>query len=523
MAENEKWRQYVDALSGGDLNEVLRLRKMGVTVAESPDDFPRMLASLIEDRPLGELKSRQINPDALVRYVRLAEVVEKCGPLIEVCATCSIGPRPSGWGSLVNARQVLSWLDEGFGLVGDQAINVDIRYVTKHPLTDFEDTIIMGPMEDDFLDDGVFKGFPVMWEGEVLESENLDTETFRSIFLLRQAAHKCIEWGQDYEFNAYVDEAFRHCVTSPTAGENIETLSAMATLKALSGDLSQESSFRDELDEILGLNPNLKDFVKVTKAVWDWAITEEEDMQREAVKRVQGLNSKDEKIAAIADLLALLDEENSDIESIEAVDAYCSFKSLMRDLDSPYLSWMIEDLCHRLLVTAAIHHLEDEAEGQIYENLLKLIENGLYFSPVHLLLKALLNNELPILESMIDKNVCVRGHVMNGNVFVPLATALMKGTVPMVRALCENGADPLEKSHYLGWDGFECLLSRVWDEIDENKSQQEEFPTGDEARIELRGLADKGEMSPELQEMTEMLFKAMDRREVASRNSSSDA
>jgi len=514
MTENEKWEQYVSALSGGDLDEVLRLRKMGVRVAESPDDFPRMLASLIEDRPLGELKSKQINPDALVRFVHLAEVVEKCGPLIECCTTCSIGPRPSGWGSLVNAKQVLSWRDEGFGLVGDQAINVDVRYVTNHPLTDFEDAIIMGPMKDDFLDDGVFEGFPVMWEGEALEPENLDTETFRSIFLLHQAVLKCIEWGQDYELNAYVEEAFRQCVTSPTAAENIETLSALVTLKALSGDLSQESSFRDELDAILGLNPNLKDFVKVTEAVWEWAIAEEKDKKREAIKRVHGLNSKDEKIFAIAGLLAMLDEENSDIESIEAVDAYCSFKSLMRDLRSPYLSWMIEDLCHRLLVTAAINHLQDEAECQIYENLLRLIENGLYFSPVNLLLKALLNNELPMLEAMIDKNVYVRGHVMNGNMFVPLGTALMKGTVPMVRALCENGADPLEKSHYGGWDGFECLLSRVWDEIDENKSEQEEFPTGDEARIELKDLADKGEMSPELQEMTEILFKAMDRREV---------
>ena len=68
---------------GGDLDQVLHLRKIGVRVAESPDDFSRMLASLIEDRSLGELKSRQINPDALVRYVHLAEVVEKCGPLIE--------------------------------------------------------------------------------------------------------------------------------------------------------------------------------------------------------------------------------------------------------------------------------------------------------------------------------------------------------------------------------------------------------------------------------------------------------
>ena len=134
------------------------------------------------------------------------------------------------------------------------------------------------------------------------------------------------------------------------------------------------------------------------------------------------------------------------LNPIEAVDAYCSFKSLMRDLRSPYLSWMIEDLCHRLLVTAAINHLQDEAEDRICENLLKLIENGLYFSPAHLLLKALLRNELPILESMIDKNVCLRGHVMNGDVFVPLATALMRGTVPMVRALCENGSDPWKKA-----------------------------------------------------------------------------
>ena len=100
---------------------------------------------------------------------------------------------------------------------------------------------------------------------------------------------------------------------------------------------------------------------------------------------------------------------------------------------------------------------------------------------------------------------------MNGNVFVPLATALMKGTVPIVRALCENGADPLEKSHYGGWDGFECLLSRVWSEIDENKSEQEEFPTGDEARIELRALMDKGGMNVDSLKMAKILFEVLNK------------
>ena len=509
MMENEKSEQYLRALANGNLDEVLSLRKKGFRVAESPDDFSIMLASLIECNSLGELNSRQINPDALVRYVHLSEVVENCGPLMEVCGTCSIGPRPSGWGSLVKAKQVLSWRDEGFGLVGDQAINVDIRYVTKTPLRDFEDAIIMGQVEDDFLDDRNFEGFPIMWEGEALESENFDTEKFRSIFLLRQAVRKCLEWRQDFEFNAYVDEVFRHCITSPEVGENIETISAMAIIKALSGDLSQESSLRNDLNTILRLNPKMKDFGNVTEAVWDWTIAEEEHKQREAVKRVQGLNSKDEKISAIADLLAMLDEEHSDIESKEAVDVYCSFKSLMRDLNSPYLSWMVEDLCHRLLVKAAINHLQDDAENLICENLSELLKNGLYFLPANLLLKALLDNELPMIESMIEKNICVRGHVMNGNVFVPLGTALMKGTVPIVRALCENGADPLEKSHYGGWDGFECLLSRVWSEIDENKSEQEDFPTGDEARIELRALMDKGGMSVDLLKMAKILFEVL--------------
>ena len=98
------------------------------------------------------------------------------------------------------------------------------------------------------------------------------------------------------------------------------------------------------------------------------------------------------------------------------------------------------------------------------EILAKLVDNGLYDLAIPVFVKALESESLSLLEVMIEKKVHLGGHIQNGNVFVPLASAVMKSNLPAVRLLCQNGADPFEKSHYGGWDSFECLRSLLDEE-----------------------------------------------------------
>ena len=108
------------------------------------------------------------------------------------------------------------------------------------------------------------------------------------------------------------------------------------------------------------------------------------------------------------------------------------------------------------------------------------------------------------------KEVHLGRHIHNGNVFVPLASAVMKSNLAAVRLLCQNGADPLEKSHYGGWDSFECLRSLLIEEDCDTENQNAQaLQMGDFARNELQTHIMRGDIDQKLREIGKLLFGAI--------------
>ncbi|MFP6855109.1 MAG: hypothetical protein VB980_04940, partial [Opitutales bacterium] len=481
-------------------------------IYDNPEAFSLMLGGLFQERPLAELNARQIDPDSLGRIVPLSEVVEKCGPLIEPGVTLSLGPRPEGWGWLNRGKRILSWRDEGFGLVGDQVNDVDVRFLASESLEEFEDAIIAGPMDEDSYEGNGAVSLPIGWDGEEVDPENLDVESFRRLFLFRQSILKSLDWSHDFELNAYTKEPFQAFLHSEAAEENVEIMCAWATLLVSFGDQEYEDQIGEYLQKISGFNPALIPMTKAMRGVFLWLSAEDEERQTEALNGLEELAKSDKMTAAIHSLLSACPWP--EVSPEEAVGLYQSFRPLMRNFDSPYLSWLVEEFCHRMLKNVAGATLDADMDGKARVDILaRLVGNGLYDLAIPMLLRAFESENTALLEVMIEKKVHLGGHIKGGNIFVPLASAVMKSNLPVVRLLCQNGADPLEKSHYGGWDSFECLRSLLDEEDCETEEQSDgALQMGDAARNELQTLLDMKGANEDLREIGKILFGTLKER-----------
>ena len=502
----------VNALAEGDLETARRLKAEGHRIYDDPEAFSLLLSGIFDERPLAELNSRQINPDSLRRIVPLSEVIEKCGPLVEPGVTLSLGPRPEGWGWLSRGKRILSWRDEGFGLVGDQVNDVDVRFLASESLEEFEDAIIAGPIDEDSYQDYGVVSLPISWDGEEVDPENMDVESFRRLFLFRQSILKSLDWCHDFELNAYTKEPFQAFLHSESAEENVEIMSAWTTLLVSFGDSDYEDRLEEYLEVISVANPALVPMTKAMRGVFLWLSAEDEERQTEALNKLEELAKSDKMTAAIHSLLSAWPWP--EVSPSDAVGFYQSFRPLMRNLDSPYLSWLVEEFCHRMLKNVAGATIDaDMDEKARAEILAKLVDNGLYDLAIPMFIKALESESLSLLEVMIEKKVHLGGHIQNGNVFVPLASAVMKSNLPAVRLLCQNGADPFEKSHYGGWDSFECLRSLLDEEDCETEEQSDGvLQMGDAGRNELQTHLDMEGTKEDLREIGKILFGTLKER-----------
>lgn len=497
------------ALAEGDLETARNLKASGHRIYEGPETFGLMLGATFEERPLAELNSTQINPDSLRRIVPLSEVIEKCGPLIDFGSTISLGPRPEGWGDLISNNRVLSWRDDGFGLVGDQLNDVDVRLLARDSLEEFKDAIIAGPMNDDSFESAWGLSLPVIWDESEVDPENLNVKSFRQLFLLRQMTLKTLDWNHDFELNACTKEPFRSFLHAESAEQSVEVLCAWATLLVSFGDKEYVDQLETYLDGICSANPELFPMTKAMKGVFLWLSAEDESQHFEALNGLEEFAEKNKMGAAILSVLSAWPW--SEVSPDVAVGLYQSCRPFMRNTDSPYLSWLVEDLCHRMLKNLAGATLDaDTDEEARTEILAKLVGNGLYDFAVPMLIKACESENTHLLEAIIEKKVHLGGHIHNGNVFVPLASAVMKSNLAAVRLLCENGADPLEKSHYGGWDSFECLRSLLIKEDSETEEQSAvELQMGHKARSNLQTLLDKEETNEDLRQIGKILFGSL--------------
>ena len=508
------------ALAEGDLQMACNLKASGHRIYQDPDTFGLLLGGMFDDRPLAELNSRQIDPDSLRRIVPLSVVVEQCGPLIEPGVNFSFGPRPKGWGCLCLDKRILSWRDEGFGLVGDQINDVDIRFIASESLEEFEDAIIAGPMEEDFYEEKGVVSLPIVWDGEEIDPENLNVESFRRLFLSRQSILKSLDWSHHFELNAYTKEPFQILLHSEAAEENVEIMCAWATLIALSGDQKYEEQIGEYLQKISAFNPALIPMTKAIRGVFLWLSAKDEEGQAEALIGLEELANSDEMTAAIYSLLCAWPWH--EVSTEEAVHFYRLFRPLMRNCDSPYLSWLVEEFCHRMLKDIADATLDADMDGKARDDILaRLVGNGLYDSAIPMLLRAFESKNTALLEEMIDKKVHMGGYIKAGKIFVPLASAVMKSNLPAVHLLCQNGANPLEKSHYGGLDSFECLCSLLDDANCETEERSDwALQMSEAGRKELQTHLELLEMDENIREIGKILFGALKKGERHFRGSS---
>lgn len=502
----------IEALATGDLETARRLKAEGYRISEDPMDFSAMLGGVFEERLPSELNGRQVNPDSLRRIVPLSEVVEKCGRLFDPGGTTSFGPRPEGWGQFASSHRVLSWRDDGFGLVGDQVCDVDLRLLAADSLEEFEDAIIAGPMTEDSCEDAWGIELPVVWEEKDVDAENLDVDSFRRLFLFRQSILKSLSWSYDFELNAHTKDPFQAFLHSEYPQKHVEVLCAGASLLASYGHPAGEDQLYEDLAGINKADSALLPVTEALQAVFLWLNSDDgTPTQTETLKSLEELGRKDGVVKAIHSILSTWPW--SEVTPEEAVRHYQKYKAFMRSMDSPYLSWLLEDLCHRMLQSVTREALDAKMDDKERADILtSLVENGLYDMAVPLFVTALETGALPLLQAMMVKKVHVGGHFLSGHVYVPLADAVMRGNLPAVRLLCQHGADPLEKSQYGGWDSFECLRHLLEEGGCQATGQpQEGLQMGKTARKELLHLIESDEAKPKLSEMGRVLFSQLNK------------
>ena len=464
--EFTKSNPLVEALAKGDIETANSFLDQGYRINSDPEVFSGLLCNTFSNAPSAELNSLQVDPDRLRRIVPLAEVIRTCGPLMHLDSSFSIGPRPRGWGNLAYNKRILSWRDDGFGLVGDQLNDVDVRIVTEKSLENFEDAIIAGPLNDNYFDHSLVPTFPVIWEKAELDVEDLNVESFRRLFTARQLALKSLEWTYDFELNAYTKEAFQYCLFHDSANENIEILYAKACLLASFGNSESQDELEDCLNKIQEIQSEDSSSIQAFRSIFQCLLIGDPHEVPGELSKLEKLSSMNDSIRGIHQIFSAWPW--AEVSPSTAVSLYESCRPFMRQLDNPYFSWLLEDLCHRLLKTVThVVNTGEMEDNDCCETLALLVRTGLMDYAVPLFIKALSSNNLRLLEAMIEKKAHAGGHIQEDIYFVPLASAVMNSNPAAIRLLCENGADPLDKSHYGGWDSFECLHSLI--ESEESK------------------------------------------------------
>ena len=410
------------------------------------------LSHVMEER-LHKINSAQFVLKGKPRVVTLAEVNEKCGPIYEAGKTASFGPRPAGWGAAAAEGRILSWTDQGFGLTGDQVVNVDTRYICAKSLAEFEGAIIAGPLDSVTIEECPAEMSVVTWRGKPLSMDPVESKIFRDVFLQRMIAWKELSWTYDFGANANTGEAFRFFMQDGEANFHAELKLTQAVVHGGFDDESgRTEKSRELLTSAMAQDPAVKTWAEWIDAWLDFPAPE-------ALNRMAALKDGDPVGSALltaclayADLKA---GKAIDLQVVEAVQAH------FRNAASPYLSWMLETTCDRIIAhyMQSQPDLEKGGDPALYEKAIRL---GFRHPAIIVwLLKGIHTGAGSLVKTCLDSGFKPVGRFRNGGYLNLLATAAVKGRAEMVELFMLAGADPEEPSHY---DGLSTLKMAELDE-----------------------------------------------------------
>jgi hypothetical protein len=387
--------------------------------------------------------SRPVNPDILPRIVSLKDVIKSCGPIYESCGAClSLSQRPNGWASAVKAQRVLSWHDSGFGFLGDQTVDINMRLVSAKPLTAFADAIIAGPLPED--------GFPEMPAGFIQDKQ---TSRERRKLPTREEAHRLfynlvvcqmdLDWTKDL--------AQYQCLRQPALqllaeeGQKLSSGNDARMEFSLFGDIGDR---KKSLKNLAAADPSVAGLtILLLLAVECVSALEDRKMTSAILKRHAKMKPVTKWEVALWNIsLLCLHVADGKVVDVADVEAFLPF---LRNPDEPALSIQIERTCSALCSRIAAQYLEnhDSMDSALAHRMCKC---GWRPPAGSILMPAIEAENTDFLKYLLSYGMYPKGHPGGGINLVPLATAAMRGNNDAVKLLLEAGADPLEPTHYGG-------------------------------------------------------------------------
>jgi len=366
------------------------------------------------------------------RVVTLAEVAEKCGPVYGPFCTFSFGDRPAGWGAAASENRILSWMDQGLGLIGDQTVNIDDRYITARPLDEFEGAIIAGPLDSVELLDLPEEQQVVTWKGRPLTMDPFDPAVFREVFSKTMRLHAQLKWSYDFRSNAAAREAFLFYHSHDDGDQHADILLAKAAMGA-----DEES--REQIARAVELDPSVKHWADWVEAWIDFP----DNMERIAeLKNTDRLGSA--LVACCQTYVDLKAGKGVNLQPLE------SFVGMHYDSQSPYLGYLLARVTEMCIGEAldGKDAIEDGGDPSPYAQALRIGFRG--EQAIGWLMAAIKANHNNFVLLCLESGFKPVGRFFGPCYLNLLATAASNKNVEAVRAFLEHGADPDEPSHYGG-------------------------------------------------------------------------
>jgi hypothetical protein len=397
---------------------------------QSVGDALGFLTSVVSDN-LFSLKSPQFILCGKPRVVPLAEVAKKCGPIYGPFVTMSSGPRPAGWGTAAGENRILSWMDQGIGLVGDQMIDIADRYITARRLDEFDGALIAGPLESVEMLDLPEDKMVVMWKGSPVTIDPFDPLVFREIYseAVRRSEQK--HWVYDFRGNAVSADALNYFINLDDRDLNAEIFLALATIQ------SNEDS-RDFIRRAVELDPSFRPWGDWIDAWIDFP---------NSMERIAELKNTDSLGPPLFTTCQLIvDLENGREISLDALE---SFVSLQYDPASPYLGHILA-MAMRMCIEKILKDKGSIGGGgdpALYAQAIRLGYRTV--NTIGWLMAAIQTGENQFVRLCLDSGFKPVGRFLNVYLNL-LTTAAKSGNIDAVHAFLEHGANPDEPSHYGG-------------------------------------------------------------------------
>ena len=439
----ESSRSLIESLDIDEIANALCLTDGGVEEALG------FLSSAVEEYEIFGLNSPQFLLCGKPQVVALSEVVEKCGPLYGPFSTFSFGPRPVGWGVAAKDNRVLSWNDGGFGQIGDQIVNINVRYIAARSLDAFEGALIAGPIESVHVNEWSEDQEVVTWKGCPLSMNPFNVEVFREICNEMIKVRDNLYWNYNFGEWSAVREAFCFYINHPEADQYADILLARVLIR------SDDEEAQDLLERAVTLDPTVKSWADWIKA---WIAFPDELPSMDCLEATDSLEAA--LYTTFQTFVALKNKQQTDLGTLQALDCF------RRDPASPYLSTILA-WAASMCVDVYIDNHEAEFESGDFEACSRAIHLG-YRGRRALawMIHASSVGGGDFVEQCLEAGLKPVGRFVGGGYLNMMATAVSAENLEATQAFLKYGASLNEPSHY---GGRSCL------ELIEMEQVSEEF------------------------------------------------